>query len=484
MSMSSAISRRLFLATSTAATTLGFPTLIGGASRGAFADESRRLTIERRSIEVLGKPASVFGIIQPDGTPGLQLDPGERFQVDLANRAGEDAIIHWHGMTPPYAQDGVADQRRPILKPGAAGRYDFVPRTGTHWMHSHHGLQEQLLMAAPLIVHSADDARADLQEVVVLLHDFTFRDPSEVLADLTGGRAMPTMDHGAGNMDMGNGGGSAATVPIDLNDIRYDAYLANDRTLEDPLVVIAEKGGRLRLRLINGATSSAFHIALGAIAGTLVAVDGNAVTPISGRHFGMAMGQRLDLIVQLPVSGGAFPILAQREGDKARTGIILATAGAAISKITAIAETTAGPIDLAVEEQLVALEPLATRPADVVHKLALTGSMMPYAWSIDGRAFGDHRPLLVSQGQRVAIEMANETMMAHPMHLHGHHFQVMRLNGREIQGAMRDTILVPVRGSVTIAFDATNPGRWPFHCHNLLHMATGMMTEVIYDGFA
>jgi FtsP/CotA-like multicopper oxidase with cupredoxin domain len=71
-------------------------------------------------------------------------------------------------------------------------------------------------------------------------------------------------------------------------------------------------------------------------------------------------------------------------------------------------------------------------------------------------------------------------MMAHPMHLHGHHFQVVGLNGAPVNGAVRDTVLVPVNGSVTIAFDANNPGRWLFHCHNLYHMATGMMTEVAY----
>ena len=92
------------------------------------------------------------------------------------------------------------------------------------------------------------------------------------------------------------------------------------------------------------------------------------------------------------------------------------------------------------------------------------------------------QPLRVKQGQRVVIEMVNHSMMAHPMHLHGHHFQVLAVNGSPVRGAMRDTVLVPPHmGSVTIAFDADNPGRWVFHCHNLMHMATGMMTEVAYD---
>ena len=73
-------------------------------------------------------------------------------------------------------------------------------------------------------------------------------------------------------------------------------------------------------------------------------------------------------------------------------------------------------------------------------------------------------------------------MMAHPMHLHGHAFQVIAIDGRQIDGAVRDTVLVMPMSRVRIAFDADNPGRWPFHCHNLYHVATGIMTECRYRG--
>jgi FtsP/CotA-like multicopper oxidase with cupredoxin domain len=179
----------------------------------------------------------VFGIRQPDGTHGLFLDSGQRFLVGLENRTGEDTAIHWHGMTPPYVQDGVADANRPLVMADSTQGYDFEPRPGTHWMHSHHGLQEQLLMAAPLVVRSAEDLRADLQEVTILLHDFTFKDPAEILAKLTGGSGMAHHGHGMslpgtpGSHD-GHGTTMSGGVPMDLNDVEYDAYLANDRTLE------------------------------------------------------------------------------------------------------------------------------------------------------------------------------------------------------------------------------------------------------------
>lgn len=78
------------------------------------------------------------------------------------------------------------------------------------------------------------------------------------------------------------------------------------------------------------------------------------------------------------------------------------------------------------------------------------------------------------------ITFQNTTMMSHPMHLHGHAFQVVALNGHAFAGAMRDTVLVPPMAKVAVAFDADNPGQWLLHCHNTYHMAVGMITEVAY----
>lgn len=503
--MTIALSRRRLLSTAMAG---GCAALLPAFPRSVLAatpavDLPFHLTIERRTLDVNGKAASVFGIRQPDGTHGLALDPGRRFLVDLANRAGEEAVIHWHGQTPPYAQDGVADMNRPTIGDGASASYDFAPRTGTHWMHSHHGLQEQLLMAAPLVVRSADDLRADEQEVTILLHDFTFRDPAEVLASLTGpaggtgngghgshgSMGHGTMGHGShGSMNHGQTGhgsmghGMPGGMAMDLNDVEYDAYLANDRTLADPEVVRVERGGRARLRVINGATSTAFHLDLGRLTGQVIAADGNPVHPVEGNRFGISMGQRLDIRLTLPADGGAFPILALREGAVQRTGIILATPGAAVQRVAEQGQAATGALDLSLERRLVAGQSLPTRAADLTARVRLTGSMEPYVWSLDDRTFGTHAPLVVRQGRRVELTFENPSMMAHPMHLHGHHFQVVAIDGRPLVGAVRDTVLVPTMGSVTVAFDADNPGRWPLHCHNLLHMATGMMTEVVVEG--
>lgn len=476
------ISRRRFLATAAALGTSRFSVAHADATTRAAATA---LIAGRRTIDVRGKPASVFGIQQSNGVPGLTLRAGQSFQVRLENQADEPTIVHWHGQTPPADQDGVVDTGlASLIVQGSSHAYDFLPRAGTHWMHSHHGLQEQLLMAAPLIVHTETDIREDMQEVVVLLHDFTFRPASQVLAELAPasamarhGMAMPAPQTG---MAMA-GHAMPMSGTADLNDVDYDAYLANDRTLDDPLVVRTERGGRVRLRLINGASSTAFWIDLGALDGTLIAVDGDAVRPVTARRLPITEAQRLDIMVRLPSGGGSFPVLAQREGDRQRTGIILATPGATVAKLTGQAGEAVPALDLTLERRLMAATPLTQRRVDVVHRVVLTGTMQPYVWSINGRSWANHQPLQVRSGQRVALQFLNNTTMAHPMHLHGHHFQVVAIDGNPIDGAMRDTVLVPPEGTVTVAFDADNPGRWLLHCHNLYHMATGMMTEVAYQ---
>lgn len=447
--------------------------------------ETRLLSIAKRVIEVNGKAADVFGLVQPDGTTGLTLRAGEQFDVALSNNIDAPTLIHWHGLTPPWAMDGVPDNPAALLSATETRRYTFpVGAGGTHWMHAH-TLQEQNLLAAPLIVRTAEDVKRDEQDVVILLHDFSFTPAEELLSKLKGagsGGGM-AMDHSAMMQDMAGGmhGGhmSGATMPgmaaMDLNDIEYDAYLANDRTLDDPQVVDTEKGGRVRLRIINGATATAFTIDTGSLNGTLVAVDGRAVQPVPGSRFPISMGQRLDILLEIPKAGGVHPVLALREGAPERTGIILATPGAAIAKIATVGGEKGPVLGLGLEQALRAVEPLPPRSADHRFSLALTGNMADYSWQIEG---GDR--LDARRGDRIEIAMQNMSMMAHPMHLHGHHFQVIGINGTPLQGAVRDTVLIPPMGSVIIAFDANNPGRWPLHCHHLYHMAAGMMSFVGY----
>ncbi len=485
--MSTILSRRDFVGAALASCVL--PALPTAA---AASSNFKRLVAGTRVIEVNGRAAKVFGLIGPDGRPGLRLAPHERFQVELANESGNPTIVHWHGQLPPWTQDGFPWQQTPSIANGATQAYDYAPIPGTYWMHSHHEMQEQSLMAAPLIVDDAASLREDRQDVVLMLHDFTFRTSEDVLAELTGAvdgkdgavaskSTMSGMAHMSGMADMpGMAMQGSGDMPMDLNDVRYDAFLANDRTLADPEVVRVERGGRIRLRVINGASSSQFWIDLGELVGRVVATDGHPVHPVAGKSFPISLAQRLDILIDLP-NVGMFPILARLEGGRQQTGIVLATASAPISRITENGRDTPA-VDNSLEARLNAANPLPPHAPDIVRTINLGGDMKPYAWTLNDGYWSNIEPVMLRKGQRVEIDIINNTMMAHPMHLHGHTFQVVAIDGRPVQGAVRDTILVPVMGRVRIAFDADNPGRWALHCHNLYHMMTGMMTEFRYQG--
>jgi FtsP/CotA-like multicopper oxidase with cupredoxin domain len=457
------------------------------------------LTATTRTIDVRGKAATVWGLMDGNGRSGLVLDPGQAFAVDLTNTLAEPTIIHWHGQIPPNVQDGVPDLPMLKLQPGERRAYDFAARAGTHWMHAHVPEHEMLLLAAPLVVRRPEDVAADRQDVTLFLHDFSFRPPAEVLAEITGGASMAGMDHsqmeqgstGMGGMDhsgmdMGaTNQGDMMAMPgmdgmeMDLNDYNFDAYLANDRTLDDPEVVQVDKGGTVLVRVINAAAATVFWIDTGALPGRLVAVDGEPVQPLPGSRFGLAMGQRLDIELDVPAEGGAFPVLALREGAKERTGLILATPGATVTKVADMsdADHPAFSADLTQEAALRAVTPLPERAASSQTMLMLGGSMMPYVWTINGQTWGKHSPVTAKSGERVEIMFHNMSMMGHPMHLHGHAFQVVGVGQNRIAGAVRDTVHVPPMGMVTIAVDAGEAARWMLHCHHMPHLSTGMMTE-------
>jgi FtsP/CotA-like multicopper oxidase with cupredoxin domain len=169
----STLSRRTFLAATLATGILSsLP-----ASRSVASEARKRLVAGTQTLEVNGRAARVYSLIGPDGRPGIRLRAHERFRVDLANQSGKHTLVHWHGQLPPWTQDGFPWPETPPLANGALQSYDYTPIPGTYWMHSHVGMQEQVLMTAPLIVEDEIALREDRQEIVLMLHDFTFRSP-------------------------------------------------------------------------------------------------------------------------------------------------------------------------------------------------------------------------------------------------------------------------------------------------------------------
>jgi FtsP/CotA-like multicopper oxidase with cupredoxin domain len=494
--MTQEVSRRQFLNTS-------FGALVGSvvlADRG-FADAaclfqqsepppaapSTTLRAMKRTLEINGKAADVMGLLQPNGIQGMSAMVNSPFQVTLDNQLPVPTAIHWHGLHPPNNEDGVPGVTQPVIRAGASTFYNFpLQPAGTHWMHSHQGLQEAFLLAAPLIVHDPADRARDQQEIVVLLSDYSFTPPKEIYARLRQGQrgmaatAQPLTSPAMPNM-------KAPGAKPDANDVNYDAYLANDRTLLDPEVVQVEKGGQVRLRIINGSSGTNFFIDLGSLSGEVIATDGMPVQAVRGSRFPLAIAQRMDIVLRVPPEGGAFPILALRELATEQTGIVLATSGAKVSRLPVTRSSASGLLTLDLERKLTAVTPLKAKPPDQTSVLRLQGNMSRYQWLINDVAFNVADPanekaqVHVKSGQRVVLKFVNQTPMSHPMHLHGHSFQVIAINDVLFTGALRDTVLVPALSSVTVQFDANNPGLWYVHCHVLWHLDAGMAALVQYE---
>ena len=211
-------------------------------------------------------------------------------------------------------------------------------------------------------------------------------------------------------------------------------------------------------------------------------VDGKDIEPVSGNYFQLGIAQRIDLIVKIPPQGGAFPILAQGEGTKQQCDVVLATEGEKISKIPVEAEFATAGLDNTQELRLKAKSPFPAKAVDRSLSCILGGDMAKYRWTINGAVYPNRNSLDVKENERVEIVFRNDTMMTHPMHLHGHDVQVTEIDGTKVQGALRDTLIVPPKSTIKVIFDANNPGVWAFHCHILYHATVGMFTVLKYDG--
>lgn len=120
---------------------------------------------------------------------------------------------------------------------------------------------------------------------------------------------------------------------------------------------------------------------------------------------------------------------------------------------------------------------LPARAPDSVQDVVLSGGMGAYVWTINGRTYDQTVPLTIREGQVGRLRITNHSMMSHPVHLHGHSFQVGPAGGR---GPRKDTVLLPPMARADVDFAASNPGDWMVHCHNAYHAEAGMMTRLEY----
>ncbi len=457
------------------------------------------------------------------GIPGptLRFREGDTARIRVHNRLGnEETSTHWHGIALPVAQDGVPGVTTPSIKPGTTHTFEFkLTHSGTYWYHSHTALQEQSGVYGSIVVEPAggEPVPADRDHVVVL-SDWSLEQPEEIMRTLRRDNDWYELKKGsiqslsgaikAGEMRNFFDREKSRMPAMDISDIAYDAFLANGK----PSIHLPGKPGeRVRLRFINAAASTYFYLESATGPLKVVAADGPAVKPLEVGRLLAGMAETYDVIVKIPPSG-KWEVRATAQDGSGHASVFLGEGDlhpapdiprpdiySMDHMMAAMDEMDMGDMEgmdhaehmamMAARERplppyprLRALKPTAypkSAPRRSI-EMRLTGDMERYVWSFNGKTFAQDSVIPIKKGEVIRLEFINDTMMHHPIHLHGHFFRVLAGQGED--APLKHTIDVPPMGKRTIEFEADNPGDWLLHCHLLYHMHAGMTRIFAYQG--
>ncbi|MEV0259546.1 multicopper oxidase family protein [Streptomyces sp. NPDC050732] len=451
-----------------------------------------RLTAVETGLDLGGPEVRTWAY--GDRLPGreVRVTAGDTLALTLANHLPQATSLHWHGIALRNDMDGVPGLTQQDIKPGADFTYRFaVPHPGTYWFHPHSGTQQDRGLYAPLIVEDPKEPLKYDKEWVIVLDDWVDgvdgSTPDGVLAELSKGMADHDMGGGAsgghGGHDMSNApsgpsrmmmGAKSDLLGGDAGDVAYPHYLINGRTPAAPSQFRARPGDRIRLRIINAGGDTAFRVALGGHAMTVTHTDGFPVRHARAEALLIGMGERYDVLVT--AKDGVFPLTAVAEGKKAAALAVLRTGGGAAPTASTRPGELKGRLLTAAELRAHESVALPSRKPDRTIRLQLTGGMAAYDWAFDKKPYSPGRRHPVRAGERVRLTFANSTSMWHPVHLHGHTFALANTPG----GPRKDTAIVLPNSTLTVDFEADNPGLWMIHCHNVYHAEAGMMTVLGY----
>lgn len=407
--------------------------------------------------------------------PVLRYRKGDKVSILVSNGLSVDTAVHWHGLRVPNAMDGVPFVTQDAIKPGGQMLYEYSLRdSGTYWYHPHQSSFEQVPrgMYGAFIVDEMQPIEVD-RDLVWVLSDVKLGADGQQVEDY--GRILDLANEGRhGNQVLVNGqaAGAAQTLTV-------------------------RSGERIRLRLVNAASARIFRLTLAGHAMTAIAFDGQAVEPHAVEQVVLGPGMRIDLVIDCLQKAGA--VFSMTDVGHRGAGEIARVAYSAEKPLrdkpmaapVRLAPNALPPPDLQRAQEHFIMFQGGMRGTPVIGRVdgqpARINEMMEkygLAWTMNYTAQHEHalmhEPLFqVNEGDHVLLHLINETDFPHPMHLHGHFFRVVAINGQKTRfQEWRDTVLMGPRESIDVAFVADNPGEWMFHCHILDHAAGGMMGTI------
>ncbi len=489
------------------------------------------LVATRAPVNLSGKKSVDFALMINGQIPAptLEFTEGDDAEITVKNALdNEEVSVHWHGILLPPEMDGVAYVNTPPIHPGESFTFKFnLRQNGTFWYHSHTMVQEQKGLYGAFVIHpKMEKIKAD-KDVVAVISDWSDEDATQILKNLRKDGDYYTYKKGTMRSWFGaaRAGGLGTYLDnewtrmggMDLSDVGYDAFLINGK--RDLQLLDARAGETVRVRIINAAASSYFHVSLGQAPMKVISADGVDVEPVMAKDILVGMAETYDILFQVPEQRNYELRATSQDG----TGFASAWIGMGENKAAKVKapdrpipdlyapmnhaahgeghmghsmsahsmhdhdhhmghESMRTVESLSVDE-LKADRKTAFPPNSKFHdvKLVLGGDMSRYVWYINGKTIHEDRLITINEGDIVRFTFTNDTMMHHPMHLHGHFFRVVNQYGD--QSPMKHTVDVPPHSSRTIEFLADEPGEWMLHCHNLYHMKTGMARVVKYSSF-
>ncbi len=437
-----------------------------------------------RTVTIGGREVQTWAFGDRPGDGGIRANVGDVIEATFHNGLPSANTLHWHGVALRNDMDGIHGLTQSGVDAGGSFTYRFtLPDAGTYWFHPHMGLELDKGLYAPLIVEDPHDPVAFDVDATLMLDDWLDgygRTQEEVLAGLQSeGGHSSHMGGMSGSGGMGNGGmgtGGMGSMMTSLGgDVAYPLHVINGRAPPERDTISAVAGQRVRLRLINAGSDTAYRVSVGGHRLTVTHADGFPVVPVEVDSVVLGMAERYDVIVT--AQAGAFPIVAVPEGktDPAGEAILRTSTEAQAptvgSRPTELSGRTLGYADLVATDAV----RLPSKKPDRTQSISLTANPTGYTHGINGKSYPNAAPITVREGERLRLRIVNSTMMFHPIHLHGHTFQMVGDGS-----ARKDTVIVLPMATVEVDIAADNPGQWMLHCHNTYHFETGMATVFSY----
>jgi CopA family copper-resistance protein len=529
-------------------------------SSSLFAQKTVRyeLNITDTLVNYAGKEKRAIAVNGQIPMPTLTFTEGDTAEIVVHNYLKESTSLHWHGLFLPNKEDGVPWLTQKPIKAGTSFTYRFpIIQSGTHWYHSHSGLQEQIGMYGSFIMKKKEDDKTfrkgidDLPAIPLILSEWTNYNPDNVHRMLHNANDWAAIKKNAtqsyteairaGHLKTKLKNEWKRMLAMDVSDVYYDKILINGNNATDlkTLDGKALKGGdKVRLRISNGGASSYFWLRYTGGKITVVANDGNDVEPVEVDRLIIAVSETYDIVVTIPEDGFAYEFLATTE-DRTQSASYFIGNGPRqlisplprlkyfegmkmmndMMKMNGNLDDMGMNMSLNQMDMNVVMYPEITGDArqkkgheahnmendpnrynanalgDIKTlnyamlqsphnttlpqeapvkelKFTLTGNMNRYVWSMDNKILSETEKIPVKKGEILRITIYNNSMMRHPMHLHGFDFRV--INGKGEKAPLKNVLDIMPMETDTIEFLANEEGDWFFHCHILYHMMSGM----------